>query len=153
MSAQITLADVRIAAMNLLAMREHSERELIDKLGRKCSDPELITQALAMLKAQNLQSDERFAEAFIAMRKRQGKGSVLIKMELRERGVVASIISSLIDESDAAWFRLAQGVRIKRFQALPGDGREKARQMRFLHSRGFASCHIQAAFDGALGDD
>ncbi len=146
MSEQVTLSDVRLAAMNMLAMREHSVGELIEKLGRKFSDSSLISQAIAILKEQNLQSDERFAEAFIAMRQRQGKGSVLIRLELRERGIAIPMINSLIDEADTSWSLLAQEVRSKRFQQLPADGREKAKQMRFLHSRGFASRHIQAAF-------
>lgn len=146
MSEQVTLSDVRIAAMNMLAMREHSVGELVEKLGRKFSDSVLITQAITILMEQNLQSDERFAEAFISMRQRQGKGSVLIRMELRDRGVAIPLINSLIDEADVSWSLLAQEVRSKRFHQLPIDGREKAKQMRFLHSRGFASRHIQAAF-------
>lgn len=152
MSEQATLSDVRLAAMNMLAMREHSVGELVEKLGRKFSDSTLITQVLAVLVEQNLQSDERFAEAFITMRQRQGKGSVLIRMELRDRGIAIPLINSLVDEADVCWSLLAQEVRNKRFHQLPTDGREKARQMRFLHSRGFASRHIQAAFANTSGD-
>lgn len=147
MTEQIKLSDVRFAAMNLLAMREHSAKELSEKLGRKFSSPEIILQVVADLKEQNLQSDERFAEAFIRMRQQQGKGCVLIRMELRERGVDAYLISHLIDESEAVWFELARDARIKRFREMPIDAREKSRQMRFLHSRGFSNRHIQAAFN------
>jgi regulatory protein len=132
--------------MNLLAMREHSIKELFDKLNRRFSAPELIEFALSSLTEQNLQSDERFAAAFINMRQRQGKGSVLVRMELCERGVAAQLINELLNEADSVWFELAREVRHKRFKALPVDGREKARQIRFLHSRGFASRHIRAAF-------
>jgi regulatory protein len=147
MSEQVKLSDVRFAAMNLLAMREHSAKELTEKLGRKFPSPEIIVQVIVDLKEQNLQSDERFAEAFIRMRQQQGKGCVLIGMELRERGVDAYLISHLIDVSDSAWFALARDVRIKRFKQMPIDAREKAKQMRFLHSRGFSSRQIQAAFN------
>lgn len=147
MAEPIKLSDVRFAAMNLLAIREHSAKELLEKLGRKFSAPELILQVVTDLKGQNLQSDERFADAFIRMRQQQGKGCVLIKMELRERGVDGYLISQLIDESEPAWFALARDVLIKRFKQMPVDAREKAKQMRFLHSRGFSSRHIQAAFN------
>lgn len=147
MAEPIKLSDVRFAAMNLLAIREHSAKELLEKLGRKFSAPELILQVVTDLKGQNLQSDERFADAFIRMRQQQGKGCVLIKMELRERGVDGYLISQLIDESEPAWFALARDVLIKRFKQMPVDAREKAKQMRFLHSRGFSSQHIQAAFN------
>ncbi len=147
MPEQIKLSDVRFAAMNLLAMREHSAKELTEKLGRKFLLSEIVVQVVADLKEQNLQSDERFAEAFIRMRQQQGKGSVLIKMELQERGVDAYLISQLLDESDSIWFALVREVRMKRFRQMPIGALEKAKQMRFLHSRGFSRRHIQAAFD------
>lgn len=148
MPEEIKLSDVRFAAMNLLAMREHSAKELIDKLGRKFPASGLIEQVVVDLCGQNLQSDERFAEAFIRMRQQQGKGSILIARELQERGIDSSLISQLIDASDAVWFNLAQEVHAKRYKEIPMDGHEKARQMRFLYSRGFSNRHIQAVFKG-----
>lgn len=146
MSEQVELSEVRLAAMNLLAMREHSVKELFDKLSRRFPVADVVEQAISLLKEQNLQSDERFAAGFINMRQRQGKGSLLIRMELRERGIAAQLIDQLLNDADPVWFELARDVRDKRFKALPIDGREKARQIRFLHSRGFTSRHIQAAF-------
>lgn len=141
-----TLADVRFAAMNLLAMREHSVKELSEKLGRKYGDAELIRVVLADLSEQNLQSDARFAEAFVRMRQRQGKGPVLIKMELRERGVGAALIASAVNESDRFWLELACEIRCKRFGVVaPTDQRTRAKQARFLQSRGFSMAQIQCA--------
>lgn len=152
MSEQVKLSDIRLAAMNLLSMREHSVFELTEKLGRKFAAPTLIGQVVAGLREQCLQSDERFAQAFINMRQRQGKGSALIKMELREKGIAPCLISELIDESDVVWTDLARRVRLKRFNVVPLDVKEKAKQIRFLQSRGFASRHIQAAFHGCGRD-
>lgn len=146
MSEPITLSTIRFSAMNLLAMREHSVKEMTEKLSRKFCAPDLVNQAIESLTEQNLQSDARFAEAFIAMRQRQGKGSVLVKMELRERGVASELISNLINESDFTWVELARDVLAKRFHNPTKDVREQARQKRFLHSRGFTAHHIQAAF-------
>ena len=147
---KINAGDIRLSAMNLLALREHSAKELKEKLVRKYGQNEHVETTIAGLIEEGLQSDERFAEAFIRMRQRQGKGSVLIKMELRERGVPSSLLDILINKQDDIWPKLAKEVRHKRFHQLPADGREKARQMRFLHSRGFASCHIQVAFTDVL---
>lgn len=145
-SDEASTADIRLSAMNLLAMREHSAKELKDKLARKYPQSELVEEVIAKLIEQGLQSDERFAQAFIGMRQRQGKGSVLIKMELRERGVLPGVVNSLIDETDLLWTELAREVRGRRFHSGCNGAKEKAKQMRFLHSRGFASRHIQAAF-------
>lgn len=152
--ASPTLADIRFSAMNLLALREHSAKELKDKLERKFESVGLIEEAIAGLTEQNLQSDERFAQAFVAMRQRQGKGPLIIKMELREKGVEGELIAHFIDDSDALWFELARDVWGKKFRgAPPVDARERAKQMRFLQSRGFSSRHIQAAFTGATSED
>lgn len=149
----VNLSCIRMAAMNLLAMREHSAGELKEKLGRKFAQPELIDEAVALLKEQGLQSDERFAEAFLVMRQRQGKGSSLIKMELRSRGVEEEIIQALVDESDPEWTALASEVHRKRFRQQPITPDERARHIRFLQSRGFAHRHIQAALGACSRDD
>ena len=149
-----TLTDIRFSAMNLLALREHSAKELKEKLERKFECATLIEEAIAGLIEQNLQSDERFARAFVAMRQRQGKGPLIIRMELREKGVAGELIAHFIDDSDALWFELARHVWTKKFRATPPfDSRERAKQMRFLQSRGFSSRHIQAVFTGTTSED
>lgn len=149
-----TLSGIRFSAMNLLALREHSAKELKDKLERKFGSVGLIEEAIAGLIEQNLQSDERFTQAFIAMRQRQGKGPLIIRMELREKGVTSELIAHFVDDSDTFWFELARDVWCKKFRgAVPADSRERAKQMRFLQSRGFSSRHIQAAFAVTTGED
>lgn len=147
------LSDVRFAAMSFLAMREHSIKELKEKLGRKYAAwPSLLDSVINELVEQNLQSDERFTMAFVAMRQRQGKGSQLIRFELRERGIDSKLVAFYVSETDHVWNALASDVRRKRFgDGQPKDQRERARQMRFLHARGFSSSHIKYAFnaDGA----
>jgi len=148
------ISEIRFSAMNYLALREHSAKELHDKLGRKYPQVELVDEAIAGLIEQNLQSDERFARAFVAMRQRQGKGPVIIKMELREKGVANELIKQFIDDSDPLWLVLAREVRDRKFRGIaPMDQRECAKQMRFLHSRGFSSHQIQAAFSAVSDDD
>lgn len=149
-----SVSDIRFSAMSLLAMREHSVKELKDKLGRKFASGALVDEAIAGLIAQDLQSDERFAQAFVAMRQRQGKGPVIIRMELREKGIGAELIGRFVDDADILWFELAHEAWRKKFRGtMPADARERAKQMRFLHSRGFSSRHIQAVFTAATSDD
>lgn len=143
------ISDVRFAAMNFLAMREHSIKELKEKLGRKYAAwPSLIDSVIIELAEQNLQSDERFTMAFVVMRQRQGKGSQLIRFELRERGIDSELVALYVDDTDHQWQALACEVRRKRFgDEQPKHQRERARQMRFLHARGFSSPHIKHAFN------
>lgn len=142
-------SDMRFAAMSFLAMREHSVKELKEKLGRKYAAwPLLLDSVIAELIEQNLQSDERFTMAFVAMRQRQGKGSQLIRFELRDRGIDSELVAIYVDDNDPFWQELVCEVRRKRFgRELPKDQRERAQQMRFLHARGFSGYHIKHAFN------
>ncbi len=141
------MADIRLAGMNLLARREHARAELRDKLlkrfGTDGAVASLITQALDRLAEQGLQSDERFTEAFITSRERQGKGPLRIGQELRQKGVSDALVDVYLDEREDRWWSLAKDVRHKRFGDAPIETpKEKARQARFLQYRGFS--HDQA---------
>jgi len=75
------------------------------------------------------------------MRYNQGKGPVIISSELKKRGI-ESFDLSIFD-----WFELAKEVREKKFgQNLPLDYKTKAKQKRFLKSRGFSFDEINQAF-------
>jgi regulatory protein len=140
----------RNMAMNWLARREHSLAELRAKLADREFPSEVIAATVDGLAADNLVSDERFAEAFVAARMRKGQGPVRIRMDLKRRGVASELIGLHLDESGLDWRALASEVRRKKFgMEIPADFKEKARQMRFLEYRGFRGAHIRAA----LGDD
>lgn len=143
---EITSASIRFAAMNLLAVREHSAAELYIKLSKRYQQPELIIATIKRLTDDGLQCDVRFAEAFIAMRKRQGKGPLLITMELKERSISPELINQFLQADSESWKILAATVRQKKFgQIIPQDAKEKARQIRFLTGRGFSQAAIQYA--------
>ena len=132
--------------MDLLARREHSRLELERKLAARDYEPELIGETLDQLGRENLQSDERFAESFVQARAARGQGPVRIRMELAERGVTGA--DAYLREAGLDWAALARETRIKRFgKAVPGDFKEKARQMRFLQYRGFSHDQITAALE------
>lgn len=145
-SEPVTFSAIQFSAMNFLAMREHSAAELRQKLQKKFEVPDLIAAAVEDLTLRNLQSDERFTEAFIKMRIRQGKGPIRILYELKEKGIEKNLAVSLTNPDDRAWIDLAKEVCERRFNQLaPLSQKEKARMIRFLHYRGFTSAQIQQA--------
>lgn len=154
-SVEITPASIRFAAMNLLAMREHSLKELKQKLALKFDDSEnIINEVLNNLVSQGLQSDKRFADAFTIMRKRQGKGPVIVTMELCERGITRDLIQEFVDPESDEWSRLALSVRQKKYGDTPASTlKEKAKQMRFLSGRGFNAKNIKFALREEYADD
>jgi len=147
--------EARKKAMDYLARREHGRTELINKLTKFGFDASVADDAVAQLIDDGLQSDTRFAEAFIRSRITQGKGPAKIRADLRERGLRDGVIDAGIEDAEQDWIALALDVRLKKFGLVqPADFKNKTRQMRFLQSRGFESDQIQVAVaaDGVSSD-
>ena len=139
--------EARKKSMDFLARREYGQTELIRKLADKGFERDVAEQAVHQLTNEGLQSDQRFAEAFVQSRINQGKGPVRIRLDLGQRGISDSTIEIAIEEAEPDWRALAREQRHKKFGAsAPSDFKEKARQMRFLQYRGFEQDHIQSAF-------
>ena len=141
--------DARKKAMDFLARREYGQTELVKKLADKGYERSVAEQAVNKLTEDGLQSDQRFAEAFVQSRINQGKGPVRIRLDLGQRGVGDAAIELAIEVASANWFELARDVRLRKFgTGKPSDFKAKAKQMRFLQYRGFEQDHVQAAFNG-----
>ena len=109
-----TTSDIRLAAMNLLAMREHSAHELRRKLAPRFEGAD-VAAVIAVLTAENLQSDERYTEAFIIMRKRQGKGPIRIALELKEKGIGEAIYILILPIKTGLSWLLRKGINVLAF--------------------------------------
>jgi len=129
------------SAIYSLAMREHSRKEIRNKLAvKKYVEGVDIDKLLNELEDKNYLNEERFVESFIRYRSGRGQGIIKISNELRQRGINASMISYALQEADLDWLQLAKEQREKKFGLqIPDDFKEKARQMRFLSGRGFDS--------------
>jgi regulatory protein len=139
----------RVAAMDLLARREHSASELRLKLIARDFDASEVDQAVSKLVEEGLISDQRFAEAFVTSRVRKGQGPSRIRQELERRGVSSGVIFTHLEHSGVDWNSLAKSVRDKKFGDTPvNDYGDWARQATFLQYRGFTSEQIGTA----LGD-
>ena len=165
----VAAVDIRRAAMDFLARREHSVQELQAKLLRKFTEPrrakdgmleaviqsddtlareqfeDLLVQQLAILSQENLQSDERYVESFINGRKAQGKGPLRIRQELDQKGVSCHLVEDYLKEDSEYWFGLAEATYLKKFgDSIAKDYQEKSKRIRFMLYRGFSHAHLQA---------
>ncbi len=132
-----------MAAMDLLARREHSQRELRVKLERRFP-PSQVDEALQTLAAEGLQSDSRFAEAFVRQRSQRGYGPLRIRQELRQRGVGDELAATAMDGAEVDWFAALAYVLERKYGGIPAaDLKEKARRTRFLLYRGFSGDQIR----------
>ena len=128
----------RKKAMDFLALREYGQKELINKLRSKGFSDEISSSVVERLTEDGLQNDSRFIESFIRSRIKQGKGQLKITQELEQKNLPSKSIYSALDNLDMNWLELAHEVRIKKFgNNLPADFNKKAKQIRFLQSRGF----------------
>ena len=128
--------ELRERALRLLARREHSRFELARKLGQAGFAQHDIGALLDEFEGKNWLSDRRLAESYVADHRAKA-GSIKLAHELRQRGVADSIIEAVLRTQRDSELERAHDVWKKKFKAAPADAAEKARQVRFLQSRGF----------------
>lgn len=136
---------LRARALQYLARREYSRAELRAKLLPYVPAEEYFEQSqpvdldalLDDLVARGWLSDAR-ATTQLVHAKRSRFGTQRITHELRQKGIAEELISAALQALKESELDAAREVWRKKFGAAPQDAKEKARQMRFLQSRGFA---------------
>ena len=133
--------------MDLLARREHSRLELYQKLKQKKFEPNIINTELDKLSDEGLQSDERFAEAFLRARIDKGKGPNIILSELLQRGVDELLVSNVLESiSEGQWCEVAYETMNKKLgNESELDYDKQLKLMKFLNNRGFTRSQIERA--------
>lgn len=131
---------LRSRALQWLAQREHSRRELRTKLLRAAGGADAdaeVDALLDQLAAQGHLNEMRFVESRVHARA-QRFGSRRIEVELRQHGLApdADTLQSLRSSELAR----ARAVFAKKFGTAPAaDAASRARQARFLSARGFSA--------------
>ena len=139
-------ATVYNKALDIVSRREHSEKEIKNKLLEKFDAPEIIEQVVLKLIENNLINDVRFAEMYVLIRKRKGFGPKKIQFELMARGIDDSI-SSLVITEEGSWKEAAQKAFNKKFKnGASQEFKEKNKQKTFLQNRGFSFEEIDSVF-------
>ncbi|WDE10902.1 regulatory protein RecX [Thalassomonas haliotis] len=133
------------SAVNFLARREHSEKELVNKLKSKEYAPDEISVVIEHLIAKDYLSDQRFADSVFRYRLSRGFGWRYIQNELQQKGVSAALIKALGQEQETDWYHQAELAYNKRFALKEiKDQKDKAKRIRFLQYRGFSIDEIMA---------
>ena len=92
-------------------------------------------------------SDNRFSEQFVLSKKRKF-GALKIAHELKLRGVNKSIINRVLRDIKDDEFLLAKKIWEKKFNQIPITIDEKAKQIRFMQSRGIEVTIIHQILSG-----
>ncbi|MDQ2963662.1 MAG: recombination regulator RecX [Pseudomonadota bacterium] len=128
---------VRAQAIRLLARREYARSELEQRLIAKGAPRNDLGPVLDELIAQGYLSDARYAQA-MAAQKAGGYSRRSIAEALKSKGVASTHIERALAEAETDDDRVLRALWQRRFGGPPVDEREKARQIRFLQTRGFA---------------
>jgi len=141
---------LRERALRLLARREYSRAELARKL-QSLSPGEEPEALLADLSRRKLLSDERYAESRSHALSRK-YGAARIVHELRAKGLDKELAEQASRAARATEVERAREVWRRKFRVAPKTREERAKQMRFLQSRGFSFDAIRAAVGGGEDD-
>ncbi|OGD86392.1 hypothetical protein A2870_00760 [Candidatus Curtissbacteria bacterium RIFCSPHIGHO2_01_FULL_41_11] len=146
-------------ATNFLSFRQRSEKEVRDHLIKKiavrenvkfnqASESPLIEKIISKLKKYSYINDLEFAKWYVESRLRsRPRGSRLLKLELRKKGISDSIIENLLSKSDkeTEYAKKALQKKIKSWQNLSNlDLKKKIYQ--YLISKGFDFETIKEVF-------
>jgi regulatory protein len=122
----------------LLGQREHSRQELTAKLISKGLDAATAGLVVDDLRGRGLQSDVRFAEAFVYSRVGRGHGPLRIRQELAQRGIGDEAAEAALTGDREFWQEQAAAARCRKFGERPPENRDEwNRQARFLAQRGY----------------
>lgn len=127
---------LRERALGLLSRREHSRLELKRKLAPHAEDEAELETLLDDFEKRGWLSEQRFVEQVVHAR--GGRyGSRYIVHELRQKGVAEVLIEQALPRLRESELETARAVWTKKFGRQPEGAKERARQIRFLQSRGF----------------
>jgi regulatory protein len=141
---------LRSAALELLARREHSARQLLEKLGRRSDDADLCRAIVTDLEQSGIVSDVRFGEAWVRSRIRTHPESRFhLTAGLRQRGlaeaVANSVVNRVMEEEQVDEVTMIQELARR---AARGGRTSPAQLARRLSRLGFRRSDIERALGG-----
>jgi len=138
-------------ALYYLGKRDYSRVELGRKILTYSESLEVskadLESVLNELEEKDWLSDDRFSEQFVLSKKRKF-GARKIAHELKLRGVDELIISRALRVIKDDEFLLAKKIWEKKFNQIPITIDEKAKQIRFMQSRGIEVAIINQILSG-----
>lgn len=138
-------AELKQAALGLLALREHSRQELKQKLLPRAESLEMLDVVLDGISDYGYQSDQRFTSVYLNSRM-QRYGPVRLQQELKNKGIDAALRQEAMTELNVDWKARARDSLQKKYPQLDKqDLKQKAQAYRFLASRGFSAEQIAYA--------
>jgi len=135
-------------ALQLLSLREHSRKELERKLAAYEETPGELAQALDFLQAKGFIDEQRVVES-VVNRRAAKLGASRVRQELLAKGLPTEAVALAVDQLRSTELERGREVWRKKFGAPPADASERAKQVRFLLTRGFGAEVVRRLVSGA----
>jgi regulatory protein len=140
--------EIRESCLRLLTRREHSQKELLNKLLIKGFNKNDILAVIEELALQGWQSDLRYAESYARHRIQQGYGPISVTYELRQNGIDEVNLEDIVQNIAGSWMELLEQVYTKKYSHdTLLERNEWAKRSRFLLHRGFSGAMVNALFE------
>jgi regulatory protein len=123
-------------ALRLLSTREYSRLELERKLAPFEEQPGSLALVLDDLQTKGFICEQRVLDS-VVNRRAAKLGATRIRQELQGKGLDPQAVADAVTRLRASEFERAQEVWRKKFGTAAPDAIARAKQMRFLASRGF----------------
>ena len=134
-------------ALRLLSQREHSRQELERKLRPFEEVPGELAAALDLLQAKDFINEQRVVES-VVNRRASKLGAARIQQELQSKGIEGQAIQEAMHAVRESELERAREVWRKKFGQPATDANGRAKQMRFLLTRGFATEAVHRVVQG-----
>lgn len=139
--------DVRRSALWHLGRRDHSEKELRDKLARKTENKQWIEAIINECLQNSYLNDERFTENYIRSAQSKGFGINRIKNELQRKGITSHHLADIFSTQSYNYIDSAVTLLARKYQQAINNQHLKQKAMRFLQVKGHSCDDIFAAIE------
>ncbi|GAB3294742.1 regulatory protein RecX [Pseudidiomarina andamanensis] len=140
--------------VRLLARREHSARELKQKLKQRGFDHQTIEMVLTKAQENGWQSDRRFAQVWVRACIAKGDGVRKIMAHAPQKGLSSELIEDILQAEQPNWNHACYERLIKKFgETPPQDQKQRDKIVRHLMQRGYSFSEIKQALDRQANAD
>ena len=135
------------AAVRLLSRRNHTTREIRQKLRQRGFDADTISRVLSECERLNYLNDEQTARFYIRELVAKGYGPRRIRMSLKKKGISDELADRLLPEQEAETDELENARQLlskkqAKFDREKDLRKRKEKIYRFLSYRGFSASVI-----------
>lgn len=141
-------------ALWLISYRDHSEKELVDKIKKDYSEESAIS-AVNRMKELGLVNDENFARRYFKSLTEGSKqlSPTCAKYKLLEKGIDRSLVDIIVEECDVDQHQQIRNIIEKKYRNFTTDEKYRRRAVAGLQRKGFRWDDIKSVMSEYENED